>query len=45
MNRFIQLNDLIVRAAKFCAIDAFIVMVVSSSLQIVFRFILNIPLP
>lgn len=45
MNRFIQLNNLIVRAAKFCAIAAFIVMVVSSSLQIVFRFILNIPLP
>jgi|LSQX01.1.fsa_nt_gb TRAP-type C4-dicarboxylate transport system permease small subunit len=38
-------NDFLVRIAKFAAITAFIVMVISSSLQIIFRFVLNIPLP
>ncbi len=38
-------NDFLVCIARFAAITAFIVMVISSSLQIIFRFVLNIPLP
>lgn len=45
MKYFIKLNDFIVYIARFSAVTAFIVMVISSSLQIIFRFVLNVPLP
>lgn len=45
MNSLIKFNDFIIKCAKIVAIVTFIVMVASSSLQIIFRFVLNVPLP
>lgn len=44
MRHLVKINDFITRIAKNVAIGAFIVMIISSSLQILFRYVLDIPL-
>ncbi|MGN0837964.1 MAG: TRAP transporter small permease [Pyramidobacter sp.] len=45
MNTFIKFNDKVIAVTKFIAGLAFVIMVISSSAQVVCRFVLNMPLP